>query len=233
MKSSRLLVLGLTLALTTLALSPVTAQQRSRVNFGGGGTGLTIAANENVQKDLGLSSDVSGKLRELREDYSAAVRKEYETAGISFQGFQNMSREERDKMAAKMGEVNRKLDEEFNPKVKALLSADQYKRLQQIQLQSNLRYGGPGALTYSEVAAELKLTDDQKKKLGELNGEYRRQSGDAREQEARAKLREEFTAKTNELLTADQKAALEKLKGPEFDVSQLGFGGRGGRRGKN
>ena len=236
MKSGRLLLLGLAITLTALAISTATAQQRSRFGFfGGGGTGLvTMAASESVQKDVGLSSDTSGKLRELRDDYFAAVQKEYQNAGISFQGFQDLSREEREKMTSKMTEVNRKLNDEFNPKVKALVSADQYKRLQQIHLQSNLRFGGPGALTYSEVAAELKLTDDQKKKLDDLSNEYRRRqfTGGGGDQDARAKLREEFAGKTTEVLTAEQKTTLEKLKGPEFDVSQLAVPGRG-RKGKN
>jgi hypothetical protein len=223
-----------------LAASATTAQERGRrgrggFGFGGGSSLVTLAASEPVQKELGLSGDTSGKLRELRDDYFAAVQKEYQTAGISFQGFQDLSREEREKLTAKITDVNRKLAGEFNPKVKELVSADQYRRLQQIQLQSNLRFGGPGALTYSDVASELKLTDDQKKKLDDLSAEYSRRQrdlftgGGGGNTEARAKLREEFTTKTNEVLTADQKTTLEKLKGPEFDVSQLG----GGRRGNN
>lgn len=241
MKLRQLAICILALASIALTLSTATAQQRGRGGFfgfgGGGGTSLvTTAASEAVQKDIGLSGDVASKLRELRDDYLAAVRKEYETGGVSFQGFQDMSREDREKMQAKVAEINRKLAEEFNPKLKSLVAADQYKRIQQIQLQSNLRFGGPGALTYAEVASELKLSDDQKSKLNELSGEFGRRSRDLgfdASTESRAKLREEFTAKTNELLNAEQKSALEKLKGPEFDVSQLNFGGRGGRRGNN
>lgn len=233
MKTLRTLFSTLALALTLLLIaSPLTAQQRGRgggFGFGGGGGLVTTASNEAVQKDIGLSGDASGKLRELRDDYTAAIRKEYETGGISFQ---NMTDETRRKMA----EINRKLADEFNPKVKTLVSADQFKRIQQIQLQSSLRFTGASALTTPEVAGELKLSDEQKTKLNELGAEYGRRSrdlgGDA-STESRAKLREEFTTKTHELLSADQKSALEKLKGPEFDVTQLGFGGRGGRRGNN
>lgn len=241
MKLRSALLPTLCIGLVALTLTSATAQQRSRGGFGSrGGTSLvTVAANENVQKDLGTSADTAGKLRELRDDYFAAVQKENQNAGISFQGIQNMSREEREKMTAKMAEVGRKLNDEFNPKVKALVSDDQYKRLQQIQLQSNLRNSDPSALTAADVAAELKLTDDQKTKLNDLNSEFGGRlrelftgGGGGGNQEAFAKLREERTTKTLEILTADQKTALEKLKGPEFDVSQLGFGGRG-RRGKN
>jgi hypothetical protein len=244
MKLRSTLFLTLTVSLVLVASGISSAQQRGQRGrggfgfLGGGGTSLiTIAANENVQKDLGLSADTSGKLRELRDDYFAAVQKENQNAGINFQGFQNMSREERDKLTAKITEVSRKLNDEFNPKVKALVTDDQYMRLQQIQLQSNLRNRGPGALTYSQVASELKLTDDQKKRLDDLQTEFDRKqrelfSGGGQDREAFAKLRDERTAKTMEVLTADQKTTLEKLKGPDFDVSQLGFGGRG-RRGNN
>jgi hypothetical protein len=227
-------ILAAVIAITVLVGS-VSAQQRG---FGGGTGLITIAANEAVQKDLGLSADTSAKLRELREDYGAALQKENQNAGISFEGFQNLSREERTKMTAKITEVSTKLNDEFNPKAKGLVSADQYKRLEQIQLQYNLRNRGPGALVYKDVASELKLSEDQQKKLQALQTEFDAKQrelfsgGGGGNQEGFTKLREERTAKTIEVLTADQKETLNKLKGPEFDVSQLGFGGRG-RRGKN
>src|SRR5204863_7868761 len=119
----------------------------------------------------------------------------------------NMSAGERQKMRAKMAEVDKKLDDEFNPKVKALVSADQYKRLQQIQLQANLRFRGPGALTYSDVASELKLSDEQKKKLDTLQSQYDAKqrelfTGGGFDQAAMAKLNEERTSKTMDILTA-------------------------------
>src|SRR5262245_18589339 len=135
-----------------------------------------------------------------------------------------------------MAEIGNNLNDEFNPKLKAIISADQYKRLAQIQLQSNLRNIGPGALTTGETAAELKLTDDQKQRLNALGAEFAQRqrdlfTGGGFDQAAMAKLRDERTAKTMELLSAEQKETLNNLKGSEFDVSQLGFG-FGGRRGK-
>jgi hypothetical protein len=230
-------------SVTVVALAVLTgtalAQQKGRGRggfgggFGGGGGLVTLAANEPVQKDLGLSGDVTSKLTTLRDDYRAAVQKEYQTAGINPQDFQNITQEQRQKMA----DIGRKLNDEFNPKVKALVSADQAKRLQQIQLQAGLQNQGPSALTEPDVAAELKLSDDQKKKLADLNTEFGRRQrelfggGGGGGQEALAKLREERTSKTMEVLTAEQKETLNKMKGSAFDVSQLGFGG--GRRGKN
>jgi hypothetical protein len=236
--------IGLVVVVAALAAATGVAsgQQKGRggrggFGFGGGGGSLvTLAANEAVQKDLGLSGDAAGKLSSLREDYLAASQKEYQSAGVSFQGFQNLSNDERQKLQEKMAEIGRKLSAEFNPKLKGLVSADQFKRLEQIQLQANLRNQGPSALTGNEVASALNLTDDQKKKLNDLNTEFDRKqrelfSGGGFDRDAFAKLRDERTSKTVEVLTADQKEKLNTLKGPAFDVSQIGFGG--GRRGKN
>jgi hypothetical protein len=245
MKTTRTTMLVIGLFMVAVAAGPAIGQQKGRGGFGGGfpgfggaGNQLTaLAANEAVQKDLGISGDVSGKLTSLRDDASAARQKEFQMAGIRIQDFQNMSRDERQKLTEKMIEVDRKLSDEFNPKLKQIISADQFKRLEQIQLQYNLRYRGSGALTYANVASELNLTDDQKKKLNDLQTEYDAKQrelftggGGGGNQEAFGKLREERTNKTMDLLTAEQKTKLESLKGPAFDVSQIGLGT--GRRGK-
>jgi len=229
-----------TFILAACLAAAATAQERGKGGFRGGGFGalgggsslLMIASSEAVQKDVGLSADAVTKLNSLRDDAQAARRKELQNAGINPQDFQSLTPEQRRKMA----DIQRSVDNEFNPKVKEIVGADSYKRLKQIELQANLRMRGPGALTYSDVASELKLTDDQKKKLDDLQTEFdRRQrelfSGGQVDQQAAGKLREERTPKTMEALTAEQKETLNKLKGPEFDVSQIGFG-FGGRRGK-
>src|SRR5437762_2930901 len=120
-----------TVLVTALTAGVAFTQEKGkgRGGFGGGGNSLvTLAANEGVQKDIGLSGDVVAKLTSLRDDYRAAAQKEYQNAGISFQGLQNMSREERRAMTEKIAGVDRKLSDEFNPKLKALVSADQFKR---------------------------------------------------------------------------------------------------------
>jgi len=219
--------------LVALGATTALAQEKGR-RPGGGGFGATslstIAANEDVQKELGISSDVAKKLTSLRDDHRAAVVKDYQTAGISLQNFQNLTAEQRQKMA----DIAVKLNEEFDPKVKELVGGESpFKRLQQIQLQTNLRFQGPSALTEKSVAAELSLTDDQKQKLNALSAEFGRRQRELQGGgggEAFTKLREERTTKTMEVLNDGQKEKLKALQGNPFDVSQLGFGGR---RGKN
>jgi hypothetical protein len=235
------------LLISAVAFVPAEAQEKGKGRnsfrgFGGGGGfgGNTLAglgATDAVQKEAGITGDATEKLASLRDDVSAARLKEFQNAGINLQEFQSLSADERQERRDQMTEIEIRLNEEFNPKVKAIVSAEQYKRLQQIQLQANLALRGPGALVFSEIATELKLTDDQKKKLSNAQAEI-----DAKQRElftgggggggqAFGKLREERIAKTNEILTAEQKETLNSLKGAAFDTNQL-VGGGGGRKGK-
>jgi Spy/CpxP family protein refolding chaperone len=190
-----------------------------------------------VQKELGIGADLASKLTSLRDDYRAAIQKEYQTAGIDLRNFQDLSADERQKLMAKMAEINTKLNEEFTPQLAKLLSADQMGRLKQIQVQAQ----GATALTANpEVARELNLSEAQRQKLSELQAEFARRqrdlfTGGGDPQERFAKMRElnsERDAKMLEVLTEEQKQKFTALKGDPFDVSQLGFGGRG-RRGNN
>jgi beta-lactamase regulating signal transducer with metallopeptidase domain len=202
---------------------------------------VNLAAVEAVQKDLGVSPDVASKLTLLRNEYRAAVQKEYQDAGINPRDFGNprMTAEQRQKYA----EIGRKLDDEFISKAKELLTADQNKRFQQIQFQYRLSSNGPRALLAPDVAPELKLTDDQQQKLNALSREFVQKQRDlmassggqktssggfriggtalAEFRDGLAKIGEEHRTKAMEVLTAEQKESLTKLTGNEFDVSRI------------
>jgi len=179
-----------------------------------------FAALEAVQKDLGVSDEVARKLTLLREDYRATYQKECQDADIlQSPGPVNAA-------IPKLREIGPKLDDEFIPKVNELLSADQQKRFQQIRFQGRLRNRGPTALL--DVASELKLTDDQQQQLNALTADFRQDQtrlavGRASKEstEGLRKVREEYATKAAEMLTAAQKATLDKLKGSDFDASQL------------
>jgi hypothetical protein len=189
-----------------------------------------FAALEAVQMDLAVSEDVGRKLMLLRDDYRAAYQKECQAADIS-QPFGPINTAFR-----KLGPIGKKLDGEYIPKVNELLSADQQKRLAQIRLQGRLATQGVGALL--DVASELKLTDDQRQKLDVLTVQLReanvvqrlenvRNGPIDREAAARLfKIKDEFWSKAVEVLSAEQKATLETLKGRAFDTSQLVIRGR-------
>jgi len=197
-----------------------------------------FAALEAVQKDLGVSDEVARKLTQLRDDYRATYKKACQDADVLQTGAQFSIGSEYDR---KLQQIGRKLDEEFIPKVDELLSAEQQKRFQQILFQYLLKDRGPLALV--AVASELKLTDEQQQKLTALDRELSprppgpkgrvpappRPGPMAKGREAAEnrllKVRE-YSTKAVEVLTAEQKATFDTLKGSEFDLDQLVIRGR-------
>lgn len=194
--------------------------------FGGGGFGggrggsslLSLADNEVIQKELAISDDAKAAVKKVNEAYREELQKAIEEATKS---------------------VNAKMA----PQVKEALSAEQYKRLQQIRVQA-LR---DGAFTDADIVKALGLKQEQQDKIAELGKEYSEKQrglftggGDGGRPDftaIRAKLDElnkEKEAKINDVLTKDQQDKFTALKGKEFDLASLqprGFGGAGGAGG--
>src|SRR5437016_3494683 len=98
MKRTKRILFSVVVVGLALVAGSVMAQQKGKRGFGGGGFGggaaaspVTLAADEAVQKDLGVSGDKASKLTSLRDDLNAARQKEYQTAGINPQDFQNLT----------------------------------------------------------------------------------------------------------------------------------------------
>jgi hypothetical protein len=233
----------LVVALACPALAQQQGRGRGRGTFGFGGqeqTLFSLVRNEAVQKDIGLTDPA--KVREVAEEYAAAIRSEMESSGLSFQGLRDLPEAER---AAKMrefqtksAEVAKKVTEKLEPKLKEALTAEQIARLKEIKVQA----AGVAALADAETVKELGLSEDQQKKIADIVSEAaaaRRElmasaQGGNRE-EIGTKLREATAAtltKATDVLDAGQKEKFASLKGKPFDVAQLGFGGRGGQRGR-
>jgi hypothetical protein len=98
------------------------------------------------------------------------------------------------------------------------------------------------ALSDAKVADKLGLTSDEKQKVQDLSDELRQKrqdlfqggGGGGFNQETMQKMRELTTSEDEKalgLLTADQKAQLEKMQGKKIDIdpATLFRGGRGGR----
>jgi hypothetical protein len=215
--------------IATFLAEPVAAQRF----FGSRTNSLTsLAANDAVQKDIGVSGEAATRLNAISEEYRAASQKEFTALGIDYSAISDLPALER---AAEMrrvsdstAKVNRKLMADFLPKLAEVLSPEQILRLKQIQLQAS----GIEVWTEAEVAKDLELNEDQLKMLTELRNEYNRRQqlldGDFQQRFARIReLNAERDNKALELLSAEQKARLTALQGAPFDVSQLGFRRRG------
>jgi Spy/CpxP family protein refolding chaperone len=213
----RLMQVTLVAAVVVMAASPVLAQQRRGQGGGGGrgfgglGGGVMLLGQKSVQEELKLSDDQAKQVKEL-------VDKQRE----AFQGFGDLSQEERRTKMQEMAKTN-------NEAVAKILKPEQAKRFKQIALQQQVRFGLAFVLNNPEVAKELKISDDQKGKLEEIRNKAREETqGLGFDEEGRNK-RQEVTKATNEkvmgVLTAEQKAKLKEMQGEPFK-GEIQFGGR-------
>jgi hypothetical protein len=219
----RFAMLSFSLTMLALLASTASAQESGRRGRGFGRLfvipKVALARVEEVRAELKLNDEQAKKLDALNDELSEGNRTVFEDA----QGDWNKVREGMTKLAR---EVNAKLDE--------VLDDAQQTRLQEVYVQVN----GTGALQDESVAAALKLTAEQTKQLQEVRDASRQSFMDAGlrdlDEEARTKKIEELTKdrddKTLAVLTDDQRAALDKMKGVELkiDPANLPSFGRGG-----
>ncbi len=135
----------LTIASIGVLVAEAQAQRRTLFGQGRGGSPTDLLRREDVREELGISEDQQKQLEELGQSQGAAFREllpRLREAG-SDEARQQIMREYRDGI---------------NAKVKAIVDENQYNRLQQL----NYQRLGPRALTGDELAAELKLSDEQK-----------------------------------------------------------------------
>lgn len=180
--------------------------------MGGGMPGLFLLRSEVVQTDLKLSDDQKQSITKLQDK-----------AREDFSSLQGLSQEERQ---SKMQTLLKEQEE----KVGGILNDKQKARLKEIAIQQ----AGAMAMSNKDVAEALKLTDDQVNKIKELTDSFRKDARAAFQsaagdrdaaREAMTKLRKESSEKIMAVLTADQKAAFEKMKGEKIDLPTGGFFG--------
>jgi Spy/CpxP family protein refolding chaperone len=223
----------LALAATALLAGDVMAQGQEGGRRGRGGRGgfgrmmmnaATLIGIEQVQKELELADEQKAEIKKLTDEMQERTR-------AAFAGVRDLSEEERrakfEEMAkegeARLAEAKKKIDEVLLP--------EQRERLDQIVLQVQ----GTQALATEAVAAKLSLSDEQKKKIeevqeaqGEKMRELREAGRDGGGREAFDKLRTETQEKVNAILTAEQKEKLAQLKGKAFELDRSQFRGPGG-----
>ena len=201
------------LAAALLAALPVSEASAQPPGGRGRGMGMggmmsqaSLLRQEAVQADLGLAADLKKKI--------AAELPERAPGGGG------NPRDMTDEQRQKWMEERRARNTEDDKKIAGLLDAKQLARLKQIRVQAL----GAGALMDETLTKELSITDDQVAKFQSAMQEMRQGGGGGNPGEMRAKM----TAKAMEILSADQKAKLEAIKGPAFDISKLQMRGPGG-----
>jgi Spy/CpxP family protein refolding chaperone len=189
----------------SIALAQGQGQGRGR-GFGGFQMSAgQLVANEAVAADLKLTDEQKEKVKALPR--------------VDFASFRDLSREEAAKKMEESREASKKAVDE-------ILNADQKKRLAEISLQAR----GTRALSDAEIAKALALTEEQTKKIKELDEAPRERPQQGADF---AKIQEERTAKYMAVLTEEQKKKFEEMQGAKFDTSKLRQFGQGRRPGGN
>lgn len=219
-----------TLLLSVALAGSAFAQGGGRGGFGGQrggfGGGLAMLRIPEVQKELKMTPEQIAKIDAKQDEVRTASQSA--AGGVSFQ---DMTPEERQKLMEKMVEIQSKAANE-------ILDTTQQKRFKELELQQM----GPGAAANrKEVAEALKLTDEQKKGIADIQAklaEDRRTAmasfRDMTPEERTAAMtkmqtgQKEANDKIVALFTAEQKTKWTELTGAPFTFPPPRFGG--GRR---
>jgi len=216
------MALVLAVAFASAAQGREQAPQRTRRGFGRGltrGSLLGLLRLEQVQKELKLNEEQLGKVNKVSEELSAEMRKQY-TALREI--------EDREKRRAKMTELVDQSDRKAREKLRDVLTREQMSRLYQIRMQVRPVVD---SLSNRYVAGRLKLTEEQKKKLAQINKDAQakrselfrdlRNASRQRRTEAFQKyrnIRSETDKAALAVLTAEQKKAFEEMKGKKIEL---------------
>jgi len=196
-----------------------------------------LAANPSVQKELKLDDDQAKAVKEkvppvgfggggrFGKGKGELTDEQKERMAKMFEKVQKLADVPEDKLEDKIREEFKDELDGANKEVEKILKPEQMARLKQIARQQ----GGPSAYLSTENAKDLKLTDDQKKKLKEISDELQKdtqalfQGGFSPEtREKMQMLNKEATEKAAGVLTAEQKSKWKELTGEPFTVQ---FGG--------
>jgi type II secretory pathway component GspD/PulD (secretin) len=187
--------------------------------FGGGGrSGLLDLANrdEQAQAEVKLTDDQKAKIKELADSLQPDRQAMFARFGAA------QTDEDRQKLQEEMTREAEERRKTGDAKLKELVSAEQFTRLEQLWL----RQAGHGALSRDEIAAALKLSDEQKADVKKIQDEYTealRTGGFRMPRDEREQLRTDRDAKLAKVLSADQTKVWEvKLGPPPAEAAEAG-----------
>jgi len=215
MMQGKLLVLAASLFVFTADV--VTAQQGGFGRFGrgitAGRTNLLVDIPE-VRRELGIKPLQEKLLDDLQTDLveqrqAVIVGASEDAPDAEGLGFDELLRARFDRIGKRL----RTFDRHSEALVSIVLEPLQAKRLRELRVQRE----GWRSLAQPEVAAALKLTDEQSAQVGEILKAAQPAAGTAEFFRRRRELPDEQKAHLRELLTEDQQQAWEKLKGAPFE----------------
>lgn len=214
---SRIAPLAVAVAATLMLTSSAFAQPGGGRGFGGrggggGGLGGLLRSTE-VQDEIELVDEQKEELQSINADVRDQMRS-------LFEGMRDLSADERrEKMQDMRGEME-EIRASVEGQIKDVLLPHQYDRLQQVNLQQNIRRRGFSGALRGDMAEKLGITEEQLEKMT-----TRAQELQVEMQEKIAQLRKDSQDELRQMLTPEQRSKLEEMVGTSFDMPERGFGG--------
>ena len=223
-RARSLIVLAIALVLGAACVAAAQAQERERSGrrFGRGTSRsslLGLLGREQVQQEMNLSDEQTTKVQEIVEKLGAEMQEQYSSL---------REIEDRDQQRARITELRDQSDQKVREQLGDVVEREQVMRLYQIRMQVRAVVD---SLANRYVSGRLELTDDQKNKLDEINTALGanqsevyatlRDASDEQRSEAFQKLRtirSDADAEALALLTTEQKAAFEEMKGEKIEL---------------
>jgi hypothetical protein len=213
-RPSFLAALGLVLLMTSSA----SAQFRG-MRFPPSLQNIFMLRGEAVQKELGVSDEQKKTLSELAAQLQAEAME-------IISGLQDLSPEEQKEHMPELMKMVAEKGKDIQEKVDKVLDQKQLARMKELSLQNR----GAAALEDDEVAAALKISDDQKTKLAAVREEGNKKmeeamqalrggggGGDAGDiRQKMMNMRKELGDKALAVLSPEQREQFEKMKGAKF-----------------
>lgn len=172
------------------------------------GQSLPYLWGPQMEKELDIVDTQREALTKLRNDATAKMRTLYD-----------MNIADPQERLKKYNEASKALGEETEKKALDILLPHQIKRIKQIALQMQLQqagYGSSAAFQNSQIADELKITDEQRTQLQEKQKEVSKEMQE-KTQAFYKQLQEESREKVLSVLTPAQRKKLEELTGDKFE----------------
>lgn len=207
------LACGLLLLAANSALSQPPRGQLPPGGLGGFGGPAMLLSNRSVQEELKLDKDQLERL-------APVLKKAMETSQEQFAKLRDATPEER---REKIQEMMKEISQEVRKGSAHILTADQHKRLRQIERQEE----GIAAFHDPEVQKALNLTAEQKDKLKTIAEDTRREMEEVRKtlrgnfREGFQKLgiiRKESMDRAASVLNAEQTKTWKQLTGEPFEL---------------
>jgi len=209
-------------------------QGRGGGQFGGGMQGMggfgagpsSLAARPDVQTELKLSADQKTKVQAISDKMREERRAAFQGGGGGGGG---------QDMQARMAEMQ-KMNAKYDAEVLAVLTPEQTTRIKQLAVQmagANYPMGEEGqkalGVTSDQQSKLRALQDKQREAMTALMERMRNQELDFQSMGAeREKMDKVMAEEVGKILTAEQKAKWEELKGKAFTFQQQRRGGGGG-----